>query len=178
MPNELGQRIVANYNASTNKKPGGNCYAVSHSRVNEASQQICHTSLPSLTAFQAFDRLWASKNDPANTWLHLPLAYRGKGAAGAMAQQGRGTIIEQAGIWAGQLLPGAVLQTWRVQADFALVRDGNTPTDIGHSFIFLEYVRTGNTIVGMRIGDQGTGWDDVTLTQDTFGHWVGANIYC
>lgn len=178
MPNELGQRIVANYLASNNKKPGTDCFAAAYARINEASKQVCQSSLPPLNAFEAFDRLWAMKNDPKSTWLNLPQEYRGKGSAGAMTHLGRGSLVDKSSIWNGGLLPGALVQTWKLQSDFERVRDGDPATNIGHSFIFLEYVKNGSTIIGMKIADQGTGWDDGTLASGTFDYWVGANLTC
>ena len=178
MSNELGKRIVANYMASNNKKPGGDCFAAAYKRVSQASQQVCQTSLPPLDAFKPFDRLWGLKIDPKNTWLALPETYRGKGSAGAMAHLGRGTLDDKTNIWTGGLLPGALVQTWELESDFVRVRDGNLATKIGHSFIFLEYVKNGSSIIGMKIADQGSGWDEGILAADIFEYWIGANITC
>ena len=181
---ELGQTVVDNYwkSSAASRKPGGDCYNVAYKRINDGVKQACGTNaaLPSLSAFEAFDRLWASKTNPTTTWLQLDKRYRGKGAAGAMAFQGMGDLIDQQGIWSGKLKPGAIVQTWRKRSDFDRVFAGKSPEDIGHSFIFLEYVLDAKKVVtGMKIGDQGTPWDaPKILEQATFDYWVAANIKC
>lgn len=177
----LGDRIVSNYNASSNQSPGGDCFQVAYDRVSEAYSQVCNAALPSMSAFAEFDRLWAIKNDPQSTWMAFPQQYRGKGSTGAMASISAGTLIDEKGIWAGNLEPGAVVQTWLTDAGYNAARDGNAlPSgEIGHSFIFLEYVRA-PAIVGMRIADQGTGWSSATngAVQSDFAFWVAANVTC
>lgn len=182
--NPLGQKLVEQYNnlPAAQKKPGGDCYAVAYDRVNKAVVAVCgnDAKLPKLTAFQTFDRLWGSKNDPKASWLKIEEKYRGTGAAGAMVQLGMGTMVSEDAIWNGKLQPGAVLQTWKKDTDFKKVRDGERPESIGHSFIFLEYQKNANgDILGMKIADQGTNWAEPNvLSRSTFEYWVGANIHC
>ena len=179
----LGNRIVTNFNNSPNKEPGGDCFEVAYNRVNEACVQVCNSALPSLAAFAQFDRLWAIKNDPKNSWLQFPETYRGKGSAGAMASIGRGWLANENDIWSGSLNPGAVVQTWINQAGFNDARDGNRNGEIGHSFIFREYVRNAaNKIVALKIADQGTRWSESNMpngvSRSEFAYWVAANIDC
>lgn len=179
--NSLGAQIVADYRASSNRRPGGDCYAVAYERVNAAVKRICgaDSALPSLTAFQAFDRLWGSKIDPPETWKKLDASLRGKGAAGAMASIGMGSLVEAADVWAGKLQPGAALQLWQYQGDFEKVWNGVLPAGDGHSVIFLEYVERGGKIIGMKIADQGTPWSEPkTFNREEFFYVVGANLFC
>lgn len=178
-----GVEIVRQYNALNDqqKKPGGDCYAVVHQRVNSAFRVACkNTSLPRLEGFQAFDRVWASKFDPKSSWLNIDARYRGAGPAGAMALAGLGDLVTEDQIWDGALSPGAVLQTWKKDADYRAVQAGTAPASIGHAFIFLEYVKNDDgDVTGMMIADQGTGWDAPhVLKRDQFDFWIGANIRC
>ena len=175
--NRLGDRITSNYNSSKNKEPGGACYEVCYARVAEATRQVCGTPLPAIDRVSTFGRLWGSFMKPLDTWLKLPKAYRGKGAAGAMAWANLGFLIEERDIWSGRLKSGAVIQTWRHHRDYERVRDGKEPKSYGHSFIFLSYVRNGKSIVGIKMADQGF-QSDSTLKRGEYGYWVGANTLC
>lgn len=186
--NALGEQIVAEFRAAPQPLPGVDCYRAAYDRVNSAVKKVCGAgaSLPPLDAFQPFDRLWASKTrtrdaDPVASWRKLPAELRGKGAAGAMASIGMGALVDAAGIWAGKLRPGAVLQLWRRAGDFERVREGADPSgiDIGHSVLFLEYVESAGGIVGMKVADQGTRWGDPhTLFREDFAYAVAANVRC
>jgi hypothetical protein len=172
--NRLGERVVDNYNRASNKTPGGRCYDACYARVSDAGRQV-GMAVPAFDAASAFSRLWGSLIRPRTTWLELPEDYRGKGAPGAMASEGLGTLVDSAGIWSGRLRPGAVIQTWRVAADFDRVRDGHEPSSYGHSFIFLNYVYAGAGISGMAIADQGF-QNDAPVERGEYGYWVGANL--
>jgi hypothetical protein len=123
--------------------------------------------------------LWGSRlgDPPRDEWLNLPVEFRGKGAAGAMAWARLGKLVESVDIWAGALKPGAVIQTWKVAGDYERVRDGLDPHNIGHSFIFLRYTRVGSGITGMRVADQGF-ISGRNVRKGEWGYWVGANIFC
>jgi hypothetical protein len=171
--NRFGEKVVANYNASRDKEPGGACYETSYARVKQAGKQVGVT-IPALYGSN-FGRLWGSLI-ASSAYADLPEEYRGKGAAGAMAYGGYGTLVDQTGIWAGNLKPGAVIQVWKYMSYYELVRDGEQPPpNTGHSFVFLHYVRSGSMITGMVIGDQGTQTGEV-LTSTSWGFWVGANL--
>jgi hypothetical protein len=174
--NAFGDKVVENYNKSTDKEPGGRCYEACYARVKGASSGA-PAVVPALDTISAFGRLWGSYISPKQTWLKLPEEYRGKGAAGAVAYAGLGTLVDSDGIWRGGLKPGAVIQVWKNGADFERVKAGNAVVDgsWGHSFIFLNYVYSGSTIVGMAIADQGYQSGDV-LTKRQYAYWVGANL--
>jgi hypothetical protein len=172
--NRLGNRIVDNYNQSTKKEPGGLCYEACYARVKEAAKQVA-VAVPAFDNKSAFSRLWGSLIYPKKTWLELPEEYRGKGAPGAMASVGLGTLVYSDGIWAGNLKSGAVIQVWRVASDFYLVKDGDSPTSYGHSFLFLNYVYSGSAISAIAIADQGF-QNGKPLTKGAYGYWVGANL--
>ena len=174
-------RIVANYAEAQRKgtdQPGGACFAVARERVETATKEVAGESLTEGLApddIATFDRLWGVHITPKVEWLKLPEEFRGKGSAGAIAFGGKGQLVDQNGIWSGGLEPGAVIQTWKKASDFTLVKDGDRPTDYGHSFIFIRYVRQDGKITGIRIADQGFQSED-TLKKSDYGFWVGANI--
>jgi len=178
--NRVGQRVVENYNKSTRKEPGGKCHRTCYARVEEAVRQVGGAPLPKIDwtdpkqLEDPFVVLWSSRTS-AKSWSTLPLQYRGKGAAGAMAYKGLATLVEGADFWAGKLKPGAVIQAWVDAADFTSVRDGGEAPSGGHSFIFLNYVRKNGAITGIAIADQGY-QNGQPLEQADYGFWVGANI--
>src|SRR5918998_3028382 len=97
--NRLGDRIVANYLASTDKTPGGGCFMIAYGRVYEASRQISSFPLPSWDPNNEFCRMWANGLEPLSTWPSVPGAYRGKGSAGAMEYAGRGQLFSTDQVW-------------------------------------------------------------------------------
>jgi hypothetical protein len=177
--NRVGDQVVENYNKSTDKTPGGLCHRTCYARVREASGQV-GKKLPDINwddkdNLDDFAILWSSHIGDGKRWRTLPEKYRGKGAAGAMAMKGWGTLVEGPDIWAGKLRPGAVIQAWKKARDHDNVRDGNPPGDIGHSFIFLHYVKSGPSFTGMVIADQGY-QSRAPLKRTDYGYWVGANV--
>jgi hypothetical protein len=174
--NRLGDKVVENYNKSTRKEPGGRCYDACYARVKEASRQVGGFAVPSIDETTPFGRLWGSHIKDREAWLALPEEYRGKGAAGAMAYAGLGTLVDSDGIWAGKLEPGAVLQTWAVASDYDRVKDGKKPTSYGHSFLFLNYVYSGSSIAGLAMADQGFQNGD-PLVKGDYAYWVAANLF-
>jgi hypothetical protein len=178
--NRLGERVVENYNKSSNKEPGGKCHRTCYARVREASKQTGGQVLPDVNwddkkNLDPFAILWSSYTEDKDRWFALPEKFRGKGAAGAMAWKGWGTLVEQTDIWAGKLKPGAVIQAWGDAKDHDRVRDGNPEFASGHSFIFLHYVKSGSSITGMVIADQGY-QNGMPRKRGDYGYWVGANI--
>jgi hypothetical protein len=178
--NQLGNQVVDDYNKSTNKTPGGLCHRTCYARVREASRQTGGHVLPEINwedknSLDDFALLWSSHIGDGKKWSTLPEKYRGKGAAGAMAWKGWGTLVEGKDIWAGKLKPGAVIQAWEDANDHDRVRDGKPPNGTGHSFIFLHYVRARSSITGMVIADQGY-QSRKPLKRGAYGYWVGANI--
>ncbi|MCH7729180.1 MAG: hypothetical protein IH991_22265, partial [Planctomycetes bacterium] len=178
------------------KGPGGDCYQVSYKRINAALRAIygADAALPILNASKKrsgpFDQLWGSKNnwqktvnpprkpDPKSPWFKIDQRYRGNGAAGALVFHGIARMVDAHAIWEGKLKPGAVLQTWKTKSDFLRVRNGEKPHSIGHSFVFLGYVKdAAGKISGMNIADQGTIWAKKGLPRETFEYWVGANMH-
>ena len=111
------------------------------------------------SASEVFDYLYVSASGTHEGWRNLPIKYRGKGNAGAIAYAGMGTLVDQEGIWKGELRPGAPMQVWKDREDYEkVVRGANIKEfdPFGHSFIFISYVRDDeNKIIGIRIADQG-----------------------
>ncbi len=165
----VAEKIVANYLASDNKEPGGHCLAVSKGRFEQAYKQV-HGHLPYLdlpdsmatklnTPKQVFNLLYDSASSPTPEWRNLPEKYRGRGNAGAIAYAGMGNLVDTAGIWSGELRPGALIQVWRYKEDYEQVVQGANVKKLdpyGHSFIFISYIRDEkNEIIGLKIADQG-----------------------
>jgi hypothetical protein len=186
--NRLGVQIVNNYFASGNKYPGGECIEVTWDRVMLAAAQASVLSVYFQDKVSDFGRLWYSHTGAGDVdhvrakraWLNLPWVYRGAGAAGAMAYIGLASLVDVAGIWAGKLQPGAVMQAWNVADDYYRVRDGDAVVgdpDIhyGHSFIFLNYVRSDTAITGMSIADNGFRGHRPFIMPGEFAIWFGAN---
>jgi hypothetical protein len=178
--NLLGDLVVENYNKSTNKETWDKCHRTSYGRVREASGQAGGQVLPNINwdekeKLDDFALIWSSHIGDGVRWKTLPEKYRGKGAAGAMAMKGWGTLVEGPDIWAGKLKPGAVIQAWKNAGDHDKVRDGDSRGVSGHSFIFLHYVKTGSSITGMVIADQGY-QSGSPLKRTKYAYWVGANI--
>jgi hypothetical protein len=187
----VAEQVVDNYKAAPPQEqaPDGLCYEVSRERIEQATQEVLGEELTAnlpekqatdkLEPTEIFDRLWGSLIAPKWKWKSINESYRGKGAPGAMAYAGKAQLVDQGGIWSGDLNPGAVIQTWRQGSDFDEVKKGNAPGSYGHSFIFLEYVRENDQpdgqIIGMKIMDQGFQSGQV-LTQGAYEYWVAANI--
>ena len=174
--NRIGERVVQNYNQSTEKRPGGKCHRTCYAQVDEASRHTGGPALPKVdwddkkSLTDPFVILWSSYIANKKAWLALPQEYRGKGAAGALAYKGWGKLVEATDIWAGKLKPGAVVQGWVDAEDFTRVRNGDTPKGLGHSFIFLHYVKDGPAISGMVIADQGA-QSGKPMKKGDFAYW-------
>ncbi len=165
----VANQIVENYFQSKNKEPGGHCLHVSKRRFEKAYEDIYghsfYKDLPdsmaraSYSPREVFDFLYFSTSGAHEGWQSLPVQYRGKGNAGALAFAGMGTLVDWFGIWSGKLRPGAPMQVWKHRDDYELVVKGERTEDFdpfGHSFIFVGYVRDEkNNITGIRIADQG-----------------------
>jgi hypothetical protein len=173
--NLAGARAIRNYSQSKQKEPGGLCYKVAYQRIRSALSQTTGAALPSWRNDNDFCRLWGSILKPREAWLALPEKYRGKGAAGAIVWRGIGQPVDSDGVWNGALQPGAVLQTWSDPADYGRVKDGESPTSYGHSFIFVKYLWAGFSIRGIRIADQGY-QSGKPLTRGDYGFWTAANL--
>ena len=165
----VANKIVDNYMNSRNKEPGGHCLNVSKTRFEKAYRDVYGHSVyvdlpdsmatPYYTPKEAFDFIYVSASGNHERWHSLPMAYRGKGSAGAIAYAGMGVLMNGEEIWGGKLKPGAPMQVWRNRKDYEVVARGVSTKDyyaFGHSFIFMGYVRNGNNdIIGIRIADQG-----------------------
>jgi hypothetical protein len=165
----VADKIVENYLNSKNKLPGGHCLAVSKARFEKAYEDIhghsVYEDLPDsmatkyYTPREVFNYLYVSASGTHNGWRSLPIKYRGKGNAGAIAYAGMGTLVDWFGIWSGELRPGALMQVWKHRKDYEKVVRGVNKKDFdpfGHSFIFMGYVRDDkNEIIGIRMADQG-----------------------
>jgi len=165
----VANKIVENYLNSKNKEPGGHCLNVSKRRFEKAYEDVyghsVYEDLPDSMATsyystkEAFNFLYVSASGTHEGWLSLPIGYRGKGSAGAIAYAGMGTLVNCLEIWSGNLRPGAMMQVWKHRLDYEKVVMGIKDKDFdpfGHSFIFMGYVRDEkNEIIGIRIADQG-----------------------
>jgi hypothetical protein len=185
----VARQIVENYYKSGDKTPGGHCLAVSKDRFEEAYKDVyghaVYQDLPDtiateqLTPREVFHNLFvtATKTDPK--WRNLPLKYRAKGNAGALAIADLGEMVDTEGIWNGKLRPGALVQVWRLKEDYERVRKGAKMSDFdpyGHSFIFLGYeLDEKGVIQGLRIADQGYQSYRSLVSRD-YEVWWGVNL--
>ena len=165
----VADKIVDNYLNSDKKAPGGHCLSVSKTRFEKAYQAIygrsVYKDLPDsmatthYTPREVFDYLYVSASGTHEGWRSLPINYRGKGNAGAIAYAGMGNLVDWYGIWSGKLRPGALMQVWKRRNAYELVVQGISKKDFdafGHSFIFMGYVHDeDNKIIGIKIADQG-----------------------
>lgn len=185
----VAKKIVENYLNSKNKQPGGHCLTVSKNRFEKAYKDVYSHSVyedlpdtiatPYFTPKEAFNYLYVSASGPYEGWRSLPMVYRGKGNAGAIAYAGMGTLVDSTGIWSGELRPGAMMQVWKHKDDYEKVVIGINNKDFdpfGHSFIFMGYVRDDkNEIIGIRIADQGY-QSYRTLFPDDYEVWWAVNL--
>ena len=116
---------------------GGMCFAITMARVNRAYSDVSGTEPLSLFPTRARNQDYnISGTIVAGS---VPNGYLGYGVGGALARNGYGTLVDDAGVWAGELQEGAPIQYWNggTQADaIQSLRDGNAS---GHSFIFSNY---------------------------------------
>ena len=185
----VAQKIVENYLNSKNKEPGGHCLNVSKTRFEKAYEEIyghsVYEDLPDTIATtyytpkEVFDYIYVSAQGIHEGWRSLPITYRGKGDAGAVAYAGMGTLVDSLGIWSGQLSPGALMQVWKHREDYEKVVAGTNEKDFdpfGHSFIFMGYTRDeNNDIIGIRIADQGY-QSQRTLLPEDYEVWWAVNL--
>ena len=175
----FGDRIVSNWEKSSNKSPGGDCYSIAYERAKIASRQVGDVNpMFDWDKNRMFCAIWGS-HYYLPKWLQVPDMVRGRGAPGAMVWDGRATrLLESDRIWAGALEPGAVIQTWRDFRDYIRVYDGKKPVGIGHSFFHHSYAHRGSSIIGMKIIDQNASNRDRTVTPGEWAYWVAANVRC
>ena len=185
----VADKLVENYLNSKDKSPGGHCLTVSKTRFEKAYKDVyghsVYEDLPDsiatayYTPVEVFEFLYNSASGVHEGWRSLPIEYRGKGNAGAIAYAGMGTLVNGDGIWNGKLRPGAPMQVWKHRKDYEDVVKGVNKKDFdpfGHSFIFMGYVRDENDkIIGIRIADQGyQGYRP--LLPDDYEVWWAVNL--
>jgi hypothetical protein len=185
----VADKIVANYLYSKNKEPGGHCLRVSKRRFEKAYEGVhghsFYDDLPDsiatsyYTPKEVFDYLYVSASGTHEGWRSLPIKYRGKGNAGAIAYAGMGTLVDWFGIWSGKLKPGAPMQVWKHRKDYEKVVRGVSKKNFdpfGHSFIFISYVRNEKgEIIGIKIADQGY-QSYRLLVPDDYEVWWAVNL--
>jgi hypothetical protein len=89
--NRFGEKIVENYNNTTNKEPGGLCYETCYNRVKLAARAVGVT-IPAWSNGSTFSIIWGTLIAQKG-WVDVPDQYKGRGAAGAMAWAGLATLI-------------------------------------------------------------------------------------
>jgi len=110
----------------------GMCYAVSMARVNQAYADEGANNAIRLNTGTADYRI-------SGTILYnIPNQYRGYGVGGALANNGYGTLVDNTGVWAGQLQKGAALQYWNSYDTYQAANQANFANG-GHSIIFDRY---------------------------------------
>lgn len=113
----------------------GNCCSTTASRVNQAYETlygitpIDYTKNPNGT-FTSTDYRTSSSQSGASNF--------GFGVGGALANGGEGILVDNSGVWQGELKPGAALQIWHSTDVQNLTQNG------GHSQLFLNYTYDNN----------------------------------
>ena len=123
----------------------GNCYSTSASRVNKGYEDLygftpIDYSSNSDGLFLSQDYKTASTQSGASNY--------GYGVGGALANGGEGTLVDNEGVWNGELKPGAALQIWHST-------DPDNFVGSGHSQLFLGYIydETTGEITGISVYD-------------------------
>lgn len=125
--------------------PWGNCYSTSASRINQAYEELYGVTPIDYTqntngTFTSADYRTASTQRGASNF--------GFGVGGALANGGEATLVNNDGVWAGDLKPGAALQIWHTSDS------ENAGLVGGHSQIFLSYTYDKSGIVnGIQVFD-------------------------
>ncbi len=146
---------------------GGMCFAVSMARVHQAFADQGESNAINLSTLSVDYRI-------SGTILNnIPNQYAGYGVGGALANNGYGYLVNNTGVWNGELQRGAVLQYWWYGSFNAAQADNFSMG--GHSIIFENYIYDSNgTIIGLNYADyQGTGR---TLMNTPGRIIVGANL--
>lgn len=100
--------------------------------------------------------------DPTGRWkVVLPANLIMCGVPGALAHIGKAKVVDDKGIWAGELEPGSPIQMWNTM-------DKRKMFGIGHAAVMERYVQDPNgSIVGLVYSDQ---WMDYRLLRKP-GSW-------
>jgi len=80
--NRLGEKVVENYNNTSNKEPGGLCYETCYARVKQGGNGV-GLSIPAWSDTSTFGIIWGSLIAQRGR-KDVPEEYKGLGAAGAM----------------------------------------------------------------------------------------------
>lgn len=147
----------------------GNCYTTTASRVNKAYEDLFGFTPIDYTqnengTFTSMDyRISSSQGGVPNF---------GYGVGGALAYGGEGVLVDNAGVWSGELRPGAALQIWHSTDEENLTQFG------GHSQIFLNYTYDEDGIIdGIDVYDNsGTIEHRSRETNEGFENIRGANL--
>jgi hypothetical protein len=127
------------------RNPWGNCYSTSASRVNGGYEDLygetpIDYSQNDNGTFTSGDYRTASSQSGATNF--------GYGVGGALMNGGEGEGVDNAGVWAGDLHPGAALQIWHSTDPDNIADNG------GHSQIFISYIRDEEgEITGLNVYD-------------------------
>src|SRR5205823_2686733 len=99
------------------------CYEATQERIERGTKLATGKSfaLPTDRSASVYRAILATIPD---RMLDVDVQYRGTGAAGAMVYAGLGQFVTEAGIWSGQLRPGAAMQVWGSRKDYDLLIAG------------------------------------------------------
>ena len=179
--NLLGDQVVENYNKSTDKEPGGKCHRTCYARVREASGQVGRHKLPDIDwddkdKLDDFAILWSSHIGDGKEMAHPARKIPRQGRGRRHGHEGPGDTGRRTRDLGGQTETRSGHSGLESSAkDHDNVRDGDPQGASGHSFVFLHYVKSGSSITGMVIADQGY-QNGKPLKRSAYGYWVGANI--
>lgn len=162
--------VIPTYkNATKYSNCGGNCYTTSAARINKAYLDLYGVT-PVDYSRNAAGGISTEDYKTASTQVGCKnLVY---GFGGALELGGEGRLVEDAGVWSGQLKPGAAIQIWHSRDLTKLTNNG------GHSQIFLNYTYEKNgDIKGMNIFDNAAGPRERIKSEDQIRETIkGTNL--
>lgn len=137
--------VQPTYDAATEyRNPRGNCYSTSAARINKGYEDMfgetpIDYSQNARGEFTTADYQTASTQSGCENF--------GYGVGGALANGGEGATVDNEGVWAGELKPGAALQIWYTNDPEMIGRTS------GHSQIFIDYQYEDGEISGLQVYD-------------------------
>jgi len=140
---------------------GGNCYSTTASRVNSAYGTLYGTTPLDWTANTSgkYKGAFTSLDYRISSSQSASLPNFGYGVGGALANNGNATLVNNTGVWNGNLKPGAALQIWHATTVQTVSEAASAG---GHSQIFINYTYDSNgKINGLDVYDNSGGIENL-----------------
>lgn len=186
-PNEVGDRIVSNWNKNpVTVSDIYACYPSAWVRLQSGYTKVPNQLLVPFSKNPNYkpdpDRLFPALNTKfavafasaidSKLWKDIPQDIKGKGGAGAVVMENLGEIAD---VWAGEMQKGGIIQVWQYSADFEDVKNGLPASrGYGHSVTFLNYTfDSSGDISGFKYADQN---GEKTAEKGNYAEVFGANL--